>query len=108
MSKATDNNSRDKEYNRINKYKDLEINTEKMWLLKSTTVLVIVGALVMIKKETDKYINKIHSSPSLYKMQKKNCILRSCSSSDESAVNVIGKYPPPHTHTKEATKIYIV
>ena len=59
---------------------------------------VIVGVLRMIKKETDKHINKITSSPSLYQIQK-NCTLRNGSSPLESVINVTEKY-----HTKEAAK----
>ena len=38
---------------------------EKMWLLKTTPVPIIMGAIGMIKKGTDKHINKISDSPSL-------------------------------------------
>ena len=48
----------------INEYIDLEIEIKKMLHLKTTIVPVIVGALGMIKKDTDKYINKIPGSPS--------------------------------------------
>ena len=41
-----------------------------MWHLKTTNMPVIVGALGMIKKGTDKHINKIAGSPSLYEIQK--------------------------------------
>ena len=41
-----------------------------MWHLKTTTVPVIVGALGMIKKGSDKHINKIPGSPSQYEIQK--------------------------------------
>ena len=37
---------------------------EKMWYLKTITVSVIVGALGMIKKRTDKQINKTPGSAS--------------------------------------------
>ena len=47
-----------KEYDKISKYKDQEI--EKMCHLKTTIVPVIRGALTMIKKRTDKHINKMH------------------------------------------------
>ena len=70
MSIPTDNNMSVKEYNKISKYKDQEIERENMWHLKTTTVLVIVGALGMIKKGIDKHINKISGSPSLYEIQK--------------------------------------
>ena len=49
MSVPTDNIS----------YRDLEIEIEKMWHFK------IVGALGMIKKSTDKHINKILGCPNL-------------------------------------------
>ena len=65
-----DDNISVKEYNKISKYKDLEMEIEKMWHLKTTTVLGIVWALDIIKKRTDKHINKIINSPSLYEIQK--------------------------------------
>ena len=65
-----DNNTPIKEYNKISKYKDLEIEIEKMWHLKTTMVSVIVGTLGMIKKRTDRHINKIPGSSSLYEIQK--------------------------------------
>ena len=59
-----------KEYNKSSIYKELEIEIEKMWHLKTTFVSVIVGDLGMMKKKTNKHINKIHSSSNQYKMQK--------------------------------------
>ena len=41
-----------------------------MWHLKITIVSVIVGALGMIMKGTDKRINKILSSPSQFEIRK--------------------------------------
>ena len=43
---------------KISKYKDLEIEIEKL-CLKTTIVPVIEGALGMIQKRIYKYINKI-------------------------------------------------
>ena len=54
-----------KEYNEISKYKDLEIEIEKMWHLKTTTMSVIMS---MIKKGADRHTNKILGSSSLYEM----------------------------------------
>ena len=45
MSVPIDNKIYVKDDNRISKYKDLGIDNEKMWHLKTTTVPVIVGAL---------------------------------------------------------------
>ena len=41
-----------------------------MWRLKTSTVPVIVGALGMINKGTDKHINETSSSPHLNEIQK--------------------------------------
>ena len=57
-----------KKYNKISKYKDLDIELQKMWYLKIIIVSAIMKALRMIKKETDK---KIPGSPSLNEIQKK-------------------------------------
>ena len=43
MAVSTDNNISVKEYYIINKCKDLKIETEKMWQLKTTIVPVTVG-----------------------------------------------------------------
>ena len=40
-----------------------------MWRLKTTTMPLIVGTQGMIKKGTDKYLNKIPGGPNLYEMQ---------------------------------------
>ena len=39
-----------KECQKLSKYKDLEIEVTKMWKLKTKTILVVIGALGMIKK----------------------------------------------------------
>ena len=49
MPGPTKNDKSIKEYNKINKYEDLEIEIGKMWLLKTTVVPVIVGALSLSK-----------------------------------------------------------
>ena len=58
-----------KEYNKISKCKNLEIDIRKMRHLKITTIPVIMGALGMIKKGTDKHINRIPCNRSLYEIQ---------------------------------------
>ena len=63
MSVSTDNNFSVKEYIKISKYKDLEIEIEKTWHIKTITVLVIVWALCIIKRGTDKHVRKIPGSP---------------------------------------------
>ena len=66
----TDNNISVKEYNKINKSKELEIEIVKMWHVKTTTETFgsfdyRQEAVDMIKKETDKHIDKIDVSPKL-------------------------------------------
>ena len=65
LSVLTDNDKSVKEYDKISKYKDLEIEIEKnMTFLKLTRR----GALDIIKKGTDKPINKIPGNPNLYEI----------------------------------------
>ena len=53
-----------------NKYKDLEIEVGKLWHMKTVTHSVVIGTLGMIKKGTEKNLEKIPGSPNLAKMQK--------------------------------------
>jgi len=70
MSVPSDNNVAAKEFEKLSKYKDLEIEVGKMWHLKTTTIPVVVGALGLIKKGTNAFIEKIPGSPSLQEVQK--------------------------------------
>jgi len=70
MSVPSDNNVAAKEFEKLSKYKDLEIEVGKMWHLKTTTIPVVVGALGLIKKGTNAFIEKIPGSSSLHEVQK--------------------------------------
>ena len=48
-----------KEFEKLGKYKDLEIEIANMWKMKTKTIPVIVGALGMIKNGTEKFANEI-------------------------------------------------
>ena len=39
--------------------KDLQIVTERMWQLKTSIILIIVGVLELVKKGTAKHLKKI-------------------------------------------------
>ena len=67
MSVVTGYNISVKVYNKISKYNDLEIKTEKKFYLKISPV----KALGMIKEETYKDVNNIPDSLSQYEIQKK-------------------------------------
>ena len=58
------------EFQKLSKYKDLEIEVIKMWKLKIKTIPVVIGTLGMTKKGTQNFINQIPGKPSLQEMQK--------------------------------------
>lgn len=70
MSVPSDRNVSAKVFEKLAKYKDLEIEVEKMWHLKTKTIPVVVGALGLIKKGTNQFLEKIPGNPSLYEVQK--------------------------------------
>ena len=55
---------------KLSKYKDLEIEVEKLWYIKTVTIPVVIGALGIIKKGTEKHLEKVPESPNLAEMQK--------------------------------------
>ena len=55
---------------KLPKYKDLEIEIENLWRLKTTTIPIVVGALGLIKKGTIDCRKKISGEPSLSEIQK--------------------------------------
>ena len=59
-----------KEFQKLSKYKDLEIEVTKMWKLKTRTIPVVIGTLGMIKKGTQNFIDQIPGKPSLQEIQK--------------------------------------
>ena len=70
MSVPSDRNVSAKVFEKLSKYKDLEIEIEKMWHLKTRTIPVVVGALGLIKKGTSQYLEMIPGDPSLQEIQK--------------------------------------
>ena len=70
MSISTDQNIPAKEFDKLSKYKDLEIEIQRMWKLRTSTVPVIVGALGMIKKACQKHLDTIPGEPQLQEIQK--------------------------------------
>ena len=59
MTVSLDTNTSVKATQKFTKYKDLEMEVERMWGLKTTTVPVVMGALGTIKKDMENYTNKI-------------------------------------------------
>ena len=57
MSMSSDDNISAKEFQKLTRYKDLEIEIAKMCKIKTKTIPVLVGATDMIRKGTQKYVN---------------------------------------------------
>ena len=70
MTIPLDTNTSVKTTEKLTKYKDLEIEVERMWGLKTTTVPVVMGALGTIKKDMENYSNKIPGNINIYELQK--------------------------------------
>ena len=66
----SDQNISLKEFQKLSKYKDLEIEVTKMWKLKIKIIPVVIGGLRMIKKGTQNFIDQILGKPSLQEVQK--------------------------------------
>ena len=65
MTVPSDRNRSLKEYEKMSKYKDLEIEIKKMWHLKVIVMPVVVGALGMIKKKTEDHVKRLPGNPCL-------------------------------------------
>ena len=70
MNVPSDSNISAKEFEKLSRYKDLEIVIAKMWKMKTKTIPIIIGALVIIKKGTQKYVDEIAGNLSLAEIQK--------------------------------------
>ena len=70
MRVPSDSNISAKKFEKLSKYKDLDIEIAKMWKMKTKTIPVIVWALGMIKKGTQKYVNENPGNLSLAEIQK--------------------------------------
>ena len=70
MAVPSDQNISLKEFQKLSKYKDLEIEVTKMWKLKTKIIPVVIGALGMIKKGTQNFNDQIPGKCSLQEIQK--------------------------------------
>ena len=69
MTVPSERNLSIKQYEKISKYKDLEIEIQKMWHLKAIVIPVVVGASGMIKKKIEDHIKRIPGNPCLQELQ---------------------------------------
>ena len=70
MTTPLDTNTLVKTTEKLTKYKDLEIEVERMWGLKTTTVPVVMGALGTIKKYMGNCSYKIPGNINIHELQK--------------------------------------
>ena len=70
MSIPTERNTSLKTTEKLSKYKDLEIEIQRMWGMKTTTIPVVVGALGLIKKGMEKYVKQIPGNIRVQEIQK--------------------------------------
>ena len=70
MSIPTDHNIPAKEFDKLSKYRDLEIEIQRMWKLTTSTVPVIAGALSMIKKVVRNILTQFLVSPNYRKSRR--------------------------------------
>ena len=66
----TERNTSLKTMEKLTKYKDLEIEIEKMWGMKTTTVSVVIGAFGLVKKGIENFIGKIPGNIRVTELQK--------------------------------------
>ena len=64
------NNNSVKVTENCQKNKDLEIEIERIWGMKAITIPVVIGALGLIKKGLEKYIQQIPSNIKIHELQK--------------------------------------
>ena len=63
MSVPSDTTVSLKIFQKLSKYKDLEIQVTKMWHLKTTTMPVVNGVLVMVATTASNYVSQISGAP---------------------------------------------
>ena len=65
-----DKRSGTKEFEKRYKYKDLEIEMQRMWKVETKVVPIVVGALGTITKDFEKYVKMLPDNISIEEIQK--------------------------------------
>ena len=58
------------ESEKLSKFKDLEIEVQKLWYITTVTIPVVIGALGMNKMSTEKHLEQMPGNPNVAEMQK--------------------------------------
>jgi hypothetical protein len=67
---VNNNNNNNNNNNKILKYKDLTIELQRMWNVKTKVIPVIIGATGTISKSFRKYVNNIPGNIQVKELQK--------------------------------------
>ena len=70
MTVPCDKNVSCKEIERKSKYKDLEIETQRMWKMKTEVIPIVIGALGTIKKVMENTIRNVSGNVDIQIIQK--------------------------------------
>ena len=70
MSFSSDRNIALKEIEKKSKYKDLELEVQRMWHMKTVFIPVVVGALGTVKKKMVENIKKVSETATVTEIQK--------------------------------------
>nr|XP_027216708.1 uncharacterized protein LOC113809340 [Penaeus vannamei] len=73
MAVPTERNTSIKTTEKLSKYKDVDIEIERIWGTNTTTIPVAICALALVKKGMEKYIGKIPGNKKIQEVQK--CVL---------------------------------
>ena len=71
MSVPSDRNIALKEIEKRSKYKDLEIEIQRMWHMKTEVIPVVIGSLGAVKKGMEVNIKKVSESASVAQILRK-------------------------------------
>ncbi len=70
MAILSERNTSVKVTEKPSKYKDLEIEINRMWGIKTTTIPVVIGDFRLMKKGLENYIDKIPGNINIHEVQK--------------------------------------
>jgi hypothetical protein len=70
VSIPADKNTSLKTFEKLSKYKDLDIELSKSWKVKTKTIPIIIGALGIINRSTPKYVKEVPGKISISELQK--------------------------------------
>ena len=73
MSIPTEKNTSVKVTEKLSKYKDLEIEIERMWGMEATTIPVVIGALGLMKRAWRNTPNKSRVTSKLVNYRRLHC-----------------------------------